>query len=142
VIDRDMGYDELMVRLAGMHSVSVTVGIDEPDDLVQIAAWNEFGTEDGHVPERSFLRSTLDENRPRYVQLQETAVERMVDGLDPRLAYGAIGLGVVADVRRKIRAHVDPPNAPRTVQAKGSSTPLIDTGRLYDNIGYRVEHGE
>jgi hypothetical protein len=157
VIDRDMGYGDLMVRLAGMQSVSVLVGVEgtgtevsvdesghvtATPDLAQIAIWNEFGTQDGHAPERSFLRSTMDENRAKYLRLQEVAVGRMIDGLDPRLAYGAVGLVATADVRRKIRSRVDPPNAPSTIARKGSDLPLVDTGELYDAIGYTVEHGE
>jgi hypothetical protein len=143
VIDRDLGYADMMVRLAGMHSVSILVGIDDEDpELAEIALYNEFGTLDGHVPERSFLRSTMDEGRPKYLRLQEVAVDRMLDGLDPRLAYGAIGLVACADVRRRIRNRVDPPNAASTIAKKGSDTPLVDTGRLYDAIGYTVEHGE
>lgn len=154
VEDRDLGYGAFMTRLAGMHSVHVLVGVDgdgtevtvnehgktiATPDLAQIAAWQEFGTEDGHVPERSFLRSTMDENRARYANLQEVAVGRMVDGLSPRIAYGAIGLVATADVRRKIRAGVDPANAASTIEAKGSSTPLVDTGALYDAIGFQIE---
>jgi hypothetical protein len=154
VIDRDLGYGDFMTRLAGMHSVSVLVGVDgtgtevevgeggkviATPDLAQIALWNEFGTEDGHVPERSFLRSTMDENRAKYLNLQQVAVDRMLDGLAPRTAYGAIGLVACADVRRKIRNRVDPANAESTIRQKDSDVPLVDTGELYDAIGYQIE---
>lgn len=140
VIDRDMGYKALMARLAGMYSVAVLVGVESDGgspDVVDYAAWNEFGT--ATIPERSFLRSTMDNNRAKYLRLQEEAVERMIDGLSPRIAYGAIGLTAVADVRRTIQNHVPPPNAPSTIRRKGFDHPLIETGHLSDSIQFTVE---
>ena len=41
-----------------------------------------------------------------------------------------------------IRAHIEPALSPMTVQLKGSSTPLIDTGQLWTSISYRTSEGE
>jgi phage gpG-like protein len=40
-------------------------------DNVQLAIIHEFGTADGHIPERSFLRSTYEANRERYQGIME-----------------------------------------------------------------------
>lgn len=154
VTDKDLGYRDLMKRLGGMHSTQVLVGVrstghelaisdegivGESLDLAEIAAINEFGSSDGHVPERSFLRATIDQHRAEYARELEVAVERMIDGAPPALAYGRLGLRAVADVQARIRAHIPPPNAPSTIRRKGSSTPLIDTGRLIQSIDYTIE---
>lgn len=145
VIDRDKGYRRIMARLASTHSVSVKVGVRAAEteaaeggtDLVDIAMFNEFGT--SRIPERSFLRSTMDENRAKFGKLLEGAVIQMIDGTPPLLAYGRVGMVATGDVQRKIRNHVPPPNAPSTIAKKGSSTPLIDTGRLRQSIDYTIE---
>ena len=40
-------------------SMSMNVGVLDPD-VAERAIPNEFGTEDGHIPERSFVRSAYD----------------------------------------------------------------------------------
>jgi hypothetical protein len=145
VKDTDHGYRALMKRLGVIGNVTVYVGvrgqegpvtIDRPD-ILSIATWNEFGTR--RIPERSFLRATADQNAKKYERLLEAAVERMVDGVHPQLAFGLVGEVAVGDVQRRIKARIPPPNAPSTIASKGSDVPLIDTGRLRQSIDYKVE---
>jgi phage gpG-like protein len=155
VTDRDLGYRALMRRLGELRDISVSVGVrggqleggavlvdgDDEEDIVEIAAVHEFGSRDGRIPERSFLRSTADENVRKYERLLEKATERVVSGGAPELAFGMVGAIATGDVQRKIAAGVPPPLAPVTVKRKGSSTPLIDTGRLRQSIDFVVEVG-
>lgn len=152
VTDRDRGYKDLMRRLGGAQSVSVLVGVRSTGtelalsddgivsvspDIAEIAAWNEFGTD--RVPERSFLRATITEHRSKYLRLLRQAAEHIIDGMAPLVAYGRVGLQAVADVQRRIRDRIPPPNAPATIARKGSDVPLIDTGRLRQSIDYTIE---
>jgi len=108
----------------------------------QIAAWNEFGTEDGHVPERSFLRATIDERAKDIRAVQRKALKAVVSGkMDARQGLGVIGEFVKGAVQQKIVSNVPPPNAPSTIALKGSSMPLVDTGQLRQSITYTVEEG-
>lgn len=144
VTDKDKGYAALVDTLQAAAGARVLVGVrgTAGSDLVQYATANEFGTEDGHVPERSFLRSTVDENHERYRKLLRAAVLKVVRGrASPEEALGLVGLQVVADVQAKIRSNIPPANAPSTIAAKGSSVSLIDTGRLRQGIDYAVELG-
>lgn len=149
IVDRDMGYRDVMQRLLGTEDSDVLVGILAEDgatieegeslNLAGIAAVNEFGSEDGHTPERSYLRSTVDEKRTDYGARLQKIVESHVDGKE-HLDDGLAKLGAVAvrDVQTKIRTLRTPPNAESTVEAKGSSNPLIDTGRLRQSIHFEV----
>lgn len=155
VTDQDTGYRDLMKRLGGAQSVSVLVGVrssggtelevsdegivSERPDLADIARWNEFGT--AHIPERSFLRATIDLNRAKYLRMLQDAVGAMIDGMPPLMAYGRIGMVAVGDVQRRIVQRIPPPNAPSTIAKKGSDVPLIDTGRLRQSVDYTVEFG-
>lgn len=127
----------------GKSHPEVFVGIraEAGAELVTIAAVNEFGSADGHVPERSFLRSTVDENHKKYGDLLQTAVERGIDKGTTALRreLGRVGAVAAGDVQRKIRDLKDPPNAPSTIAAKGSDNPLVDTGRLRQSIDWKVE---
>lgn len=142
--DRDVGYRRLLKSVMGAPTIRVTVGVRarQGADLVKYAAVNEFGSEDGHVPERSFLRSTVRNNWRKYAALLGKAGQRLIlDGEDVDVAFGRVGIVVVADVQRTIRGRVPPPNAPSTIARKGSSTPLVDTGRLRQSIDHEVEVG-
>lgn len=105
----------------------------------ELAAIHEFGTEDGRVPERSFLRSTMKAQRRPWLDFLAARMKRVVAGKLPALAaLEQLGLKAAGDVKAAIVAGIDPSNAPSTVAAKGSDTPLIDTGRLKESIMHEV----
>ena len=141
VIDRDLGYRKVVGRLLGAGNLGVTVGVhqDEGQDLATRAAVNEFGSDDGHVPERSFLRSTLDSNDRSYTELMADGIDRMLDGESPSAAFAPLTRTVVDDVKRTIDSGVDPANAPGTIARKGHGHTLIDSGDMRDAITARIE---
>ncbi len=111
----------------------------EGTPIVVVAASNEFGTSDGRVPERSFIRSTVDEELPNLKLIRDRVVARVVEGtLRPRQAIGLLGAYLQGKIRAKIDSNVPPPNAPSTIAAKGSSHTLIDTGNLKQAITFEV----
>ena len=64
---------------------------------------------------------------------------RILDGtsdVDRELAR--LGQKVVGDVQQRMADGIGPPLDPETVRRKGSSTPLIDTGRLRQSIDSEV----
>jgi hypothetical protein len=48
----------------------------------------------------------------------------------------------VPDLRAHVRAGLEPPLQPATIRRKGSSTPLIDSGRLLQSFAYEVRSRE
>ena len=147
IIDRDLGYKDIMKRLKGLdgeHIVEVGVPAtagqyEDGANQVLVASVNEFGSSDGRIPERSFLRSTVDENTTKYADLLSRLIGEAVDGrLTIEQALDRLGLKAVADVQRKIVQLDDPPNAEATIERKRSSNPLIDTGQLRQSIIHRV----
>jgi hypothetical protein len=146
VVDIDRGYAALIRTIRDGIDTSVEVGVADDGgspDIVMIGMVHEFGSDDGHVPERSFLRSTMDENRPKYAALIETATERVLfHGAKPENAFAKVGRTVVFDVQRRISSgDIEPALAPETIARKGSDTPLLDTGRLRSAIVFEVKRG-
>lgn len=104
-----------------------------------IAAVNEFGTEDGSIPERSFMRSTLKQERANIRKLSKKLLAKIVKGqitTDQGLAH--LGQYLADRIQQKIVTLRTPPNDPQTIKRKKSSNPLIDTGQLKNAITYRV----
>lgn len=126
--------------------------IDASLTLAAIATVNEFGSSDGHVPERSFLRSTVDKHEVKYFKrvrdiVGEAPIKRLsgnpgsIRGWLKR-EFGRLGLEAVKDVRETITQMDSPPNAPSTIRAKkGADNPLIDTGRLRQSIDHELRWG-
>lgn len=146
VTDTDMGYDDLVKALANLSAdPHVLVGVREEAGaevppgsdatIAEYATYNEFGM---GVPERSFLRSTVDRNEKVYVDALATACGKVLDGGDVDTAFGRVGLQAARDVQQTIRDFSDPPNAASTIRQKGSSSPLEDTGRLRQSIDHEV----
>jgi hypothetical protein len=137
--DIDRGYSEFVKGFADLDGYGVTIGIhaEEGSELAIIAASQEFGTD--MIPERSFLRATLDEQDGAYREATADAIRSVLDGKRPaKVALERLGLRVAHDAQGKIRSGIDPALAPATIAAKGSSKPLIDTGRLLRSITYQV----
>lgn len=112
---------------------------------VDLGLIHEFGTSDGHIPARPFLRPTMAREQAKYERLLAEVTKRSLEGLYPLdKGLGLLGQAAVADVRATITqgAGVQPANAPSTIQRKGSSRPLVDTGRMVNAISYAIVEGE
>jgi hypothetical protein len=147
VVDRDQGYADLLKEMLELsRGPHILVGIREAAGAVrgegegatvaEYATYNEFGTK--NTPERSFLRSTVNERRDKYAGLLARAAGVAVDGGAFLQELEKIGAIASSDVQNKIRDLSTPPNVPSTIQRKGSSNPLIDTGRMRQSIDWEV----
>jgi hypothetical protein len=145
VIVKDLGMKKIVRDLERADGWQVTVGVHGQDagergdfdeiDNVALAAIHEFGAPGAGIPERSFLRAAFDKNVRKYVQVLLIGARKIIAGTGtPKQAVGLAGEVAVADVANLINAGIPPPNAPATIEAKGSSKPLIDTGQLKQSV--------
>lgn len=112
---------------------------EEPLTVVEVATFNEFGTET--IPERSFIRATVDQNFEDYVEKSKTLQNKVVmQELDVKKALSILGEQIQADIVNAINTGIEPENSPTTIAAKGSSKPLVDSGQLKQSIRYQVEN--
>jgi phage gpG-like protein len=116
--------------------------------VAQIANVHEFGKtihqpRTGRtivIPERSFLRATIDQYQDAIARRQVLLGQGYVLGkfaLKP--AMELLGQYVVGLIKQRMANGIPPPNSPWTIARKGSSKPLIDTGQLRNSITYKVE---
>lgn len=139
------------IRSAGRADLRVKVGLPTgsspyPDgtSVIMVGIEQEFGSENGRIPERSFLRSTMRRKAPEHRRLIQQLARSVHRGdRDPEDALALLGMTAADNVQQTIQDGVPPPNAPSTVRRKGSSHTLIDTGHLIQSITYqRVRRGE
>ena len=157
VRDEDRGYEDLLQRVRAMQNKSIEVGIFEskgselyPDatflgklagsavTVLDVAIWNEFGTD--HIPERSFIRAWFDENAAKTKEAVRLMLIAVKQGkYTPEQALELIAQRFVAEIQKRMAEGIPPPNAPATIEMKGSDKPLIDTGQLRSSITYVVK---
>lgn len=151
VIDRDLGYKAIKARWLKAGRPVVEVGIfgdarERDDDVfgnIELGATHEFGG--GNVPERSFLRSTIDERVNAYRRFLGRIGAQYVRGkVSLKVGLGRLGLKVVADVKKKIVDRIPPPLKDRTIKrktvgGKSGETPLVDTAQLLNSLAHRVK---
>lgn len=146
VIDKDFGFERIMKEIEAAKTLVVEVGIPEDAGtadgltIAEYGAYNEFGT--SKIPERSFMRSTFDENLNglRVVMGQQYAkVMRGEKSTYDALLYA--GLRHAEQIKQKIRSGIAPANAPATIARKGSAKTLIDTGAMVQSINAVVKKG-
>jgi len=150
VIVRDLGYSQIVEDLNAAGEIFITVGIHgeqgerkegDPATNVLIGSVHEFGSPSRGIPQRSFIRSTMDEERERIGTLTAKAMDRVASGqLSAAQALGAVGQFAQTKIQQKITKLREPPNAPATIAQKGSSNPLIDTGQMRASITHVVHN--
>ncbi len=110
---------------------------EQLSDLVMIAAVNEFGTKDGKIPSRPALRLAVENNSKKIAKLSATVYSKTLDkSITLEQALSILGEFVTDAMKKSITDLKTPPNSPRTIAAKGSSNPLIDTGQYRNSISH------
>lgn len=150
------GLPGLMRRLKDAHKGFVKVGVNSEDaaknketqtdgvgssslslKVIDVATFHEFGTKD--IPERSFIRSNDRKNKDKYKKMIQNGMIKVLKGeLEPFQVLGLVGEQVTSDIKGGITAGLKPDLDPKTIERKGSSKPLIDTGQLLNSITYKV----
>lgn len=151
ITDSDPGMFKRLRKL--MHDIEnayVSVGVHEDagsypgtnaPTVVEVALWTEFGTRS--QPERSWLRSAVDENMGLIDRWREEVLEQIwEEKITVAQGLEIIGFRMQVLVQNKIKSNVPPPNAESTLAEKrrdgvGDGT-LIHSGLLMRSVTFKV----
>ena len=87
------------------------------------------------IPERSFLRTGHDENADKVLKNASMALGQVIDGkMSIDTFLDSCGQMLADKIKLHIRDLKSPPDHPYTIEQKGSSNPLVDTGGLIESI--------
>jgi hypothetical protein len=118
-----------------------------------LAAVHEYGSEDGHIPQRSFMRSTLDDKQSEYLKRLDELGEMALSG---KVSVGGgtikgqlflLGEKYRKDVLKKMDSGIKPELTKSTIaRRRGESgqkntTPLEDTKIMRNSISVVMESG-
>jgi HK97 gp10 family phage protein len=135
----DKGWNQIQLNLEKLKGRGVKVGVMGEGKVLEYAMYNEFGTR--YAPARPFMGTTADRHRDGVMEYAGKMATGIEDGkYSADQALKLIGEWYQAKIQITIREAKSwaVPNAPETVIMKGSSSPLIDTGRLVQSIRYEV----
>lgn len=145
-IDKDLGEKQIKKHIAQMNESYVTVGIHEGVGeylkgvkVIDVAFWQEFGTK--MAPERSFIRSTVDENKAELVKEIEFQRDQILNlKTTPKKVLNSLGFQITELIRGKIETLRQPPNAPATIAQKPETgdNPLVDSRLLKRSINFET----
>lgn len=144
------------------YKVEVGVFSDSGADIMMIANVNEFGanitvtdkmrnylhyqgihlkgsTTSIKIPERSFMRSGYDDQVSKMEKQAESMLGKVLSmDIPPEVFFESLGEMCASSVKKYLVSVNSPKNSSATVKMKGSSNPLVDTGKLRDSITYKV----
>lgn len=142
-------FDKIIRDLKSLEKLEGKVGIFNDsgstfkgERILDYATIQEFGNKEqgGDVPERSFIRSTADENNHWTDDIENAAVD-VIDGKEsPGSSMVQVAIKARDAIKKKILKGDDkwPPLKESTIRKKGSSRPLIDKGFLINSIKYKI----
>jgi hypothetical protein len=135
----DHGYEQLKKDVASLKGRSVRVGIMGGGEVLEYAMYNEMGTRS--IPPRPFMQQTFDQNQEEMNKFIDFLADQVLAGkADAERVLRLMGETYQMKIQETIRNAKDwaIPNNPETIKQKGSSSPLIDTGRMVGSVRYEV----
>ena len=134
---RFLGQIEQLKKLQVQVGFQAGAAADEDGvDIANIAMWNELGT--SRSPARPFMRKSVDENTDKTKSMCARQLKRLAQGASAQDILEKIGVFQKGLIQRKIVDGTFEPNAPSTIRKKGSSRPLIDTGRMRQSVNFII----
>ncbi len=164
VIEKDKGFNNIKRKIRRLGSYKTAVGFPSTADykdgtsVALIATVHEYGadievtpkmraflhykglhlkksTKYIRIPQRSFFRSTLNNNVLQIRKAKEQSFKLMVEGsLSEEQAISQVGEKLVGMIQEKITTLSSPPNSDFTQSQKGSSNPLVDEGTMRSSV--------
>lgn len=110
--------------------------------ILDYAVLQEFGNKEqgGYIPERSFVRSTADENNYWIEDLDRAAIDVIEGKESPGTSMVQVAIKARDTIKKKILKGDESwePLKESTIKKKKSSRPLIDKGFLINSIKYKI----
>lgn len=152
---RDMGLADLRRDLADLRALKISAGVQGAKGdaqhpgadgltVAELAAIHEYGSADGLIPPRPFLRHTAEKNRAKFREALRLGVSDVIDRrATPLQAFAKVGALMSAAIVASIDRANDwaTPNAPATIRRKGHDRVLRDSGVLRSSQTWQVRRG-
>jgi len=149
VRDIDHGWKKIKKRLKEMDGAYTAVGFPGQTTgkekveggamtVAELAAIHEFGTRDGKIPKRPFMRDTYKNKEKQVMVLRDKLYNQILDlKTTAKKGLGKLGAWYAGQIQETITRGFFKPL--KKARKDGSNKPLMDTGT---NLRNRVTHKE
>lgn len=144
----DRAWNKLITRLRKETQRDLEIGVfstagNYPNGkpVAEVAIIHEFGAPGANIPERSFVRSTIRNERreitKRLIDISARLIEKRPP---PGQLFSGLGSFIATKIKQRILigTPISPGLTPSTIRKKGHARPLVDTERLANSIRWRV----
>lgn len=159
VTDTDKGWRNIVEELTLFAKSDVYIGLNEGNfpkhldendqvgiSMAAIGAVHEFGSRDGRIPARPWLRSAVDSQRKQISDAIGDVYSEIVKQVRTATVglnrLGLLGVNIVRTYMLVTGPAIWLALSPVTVDAKGSDKPLVDTGQLVGSVTYVIKTGK
>ncbi|QPF81672.1 hypothetical protein IC762_17765 [Bradyrhizobium genosp. L] len=105
--------------------------------VAMVAAIQEFGAPSINIPPRPFFRNMIADKSSEWPKAVGDLLKS--NDFDAEQTMGQAGEGIAGQLRQSVVDTNSPPNAASTIERKGASKPLVDTGHMLASIDYEVK---
>lgn len=149
--DEDKGFNAFFFGLRDLAGKRATAGIQDANEaheggitMGELGMIHEYGAPGANIPQRSFIRSTADEQRAKYEKKLERAAAKLVKkpiGFSATGELLKIAESMRRDIIKKIDSNIPPPISESTLRSKKnkSDPALVDKGLLRGSIKAQVK---
>lgn len=126
--------------LAGIHEYGCDIEVTDAmrKYLASQGLYLRKDTTHIHIPERSFLRTGFDKNQDELREKGELLLKQVAAGkMTANGCMRAMGIALASKIKDYARDLSSPENHPFTVDQKGSSNPLVESGDMIEGITWR-----
>ena len=102
-------------------------------DVTTVARDNDQGTK--RIPERPFMIPAGNKAANKTINI---TVGSIASGMDESQALSRAAIMFKNAIAREITNLKEPPNSPYTIEKKGSSNPLIDSGDMRKSVKWKL----
>ncbi len=113
---------------------------DDGTLIALVAALNEYGVPSHNQPPRPFFRRMISKNKGSWAGDSAKLLKQY--DYDVPETLGVMGDVIKEQLEDSIRELKSPPLSPVTIQRKGFSKPLIDTGNMLNSVTKVVKTGD
>ena len=132
---RSMGLNKVEVGLpsGGQHS-------DTSLSMHELGMVHEYGSPTRNIPARPFIAPPIKDNVEKYKSMmRDQALKLIFRRTTLHNALSLVGEAGKADIQKYMLSANFAPLSAATIERKGSSKPLIDTGQMRNAITYEVK---
>lgn len=152
IVTDDRILKALIKRLKSLGKMGVKVGVlgtgkggDEHSDgisTLELAAIQHLGSPVNGIPARPFITEGIKAGRKDQKKVSAGIMRRLLasKSYSNTQAMDTLGVWAASQVKKHVISGppMKPPNAQSTVNKKGSSRPLVDTGRMINSVTHEV----